>query len=1149
MQQDNPQHSVRDQILREFKLTSLAINNRTSVFLLAILIIAMGLFAYTAMPREAFPEIVQPTIYVGTTYPGNSPKDIENLVTRPLEKKITTISGIKNLKSTSIQDYSTIIVEFNLDKDVKEALQEVKDQVDKAQSDLPKDDLLETDVFELDFSNIPVMYVNLYGNYNNTELRKYAEQLQDKIEKFPEVSEVEIQGLIEQEVNIDLNPIKMEYLMVTFKDIEDAMTQENMNMSGGDLLSDGFRRNIRIVGEFADVSEMEEIIVKREGGNIIYLRDIADVSFGFKDRDSYARMNTESVVTLAIKKQSGQNIVNAATKVKAAVEEAQARSFPEDLKVVITGDQSKQTDETVASLENNIISGVILVTTVLFFFLGLRSALFVGIAIPMSMLMGIVILNALGITLNMMVLFSLILALGMLVDNGIVTVENIYRLRTQGMSLKDAAKYGAGEVAWPIIASTATTVAAFMPLLFWKSLMGEFMKYLPLTLIITLSSSLFVALVVNPAIAAKYLKGGTEFEKKGKPTWKFWVAVVVLLLVGVPLMVKGRMDASPGMTALGTGLTLLSIMTPLHRFVMEPISYFVMDVVLVKIEKNYSKFLGFWLRGRKPVTLFVICLFLMVGAQAWYFGSDPKVEFFPETDPRYINVFVEMPIGTDIEDTDKMTQQVEAVVLDVLKPDMDIVEAVLAQVGKGTSDPMRGVEMGSSPNKGRVNVSFLEFEERLGRNTWEIMERIREEVRQIPGAIITVDKDPTGPPVGFPINIEVSGEDFEQLTAVANNLRQQLNRLEIPGVEGLKTDLETGKPELNITVDRELARRYGISTIQVANEIRSALFGREISKFKQGEDDYPIVVRYSPEYRYDLSRILENKITYQHPSTGRFYQVPISSVAKLEYSSSYGSIKRLDMDRVITIYSNVLDGYNATEIVSQYEEYLQSITLPDGYTVKVTGEQQEQDESSEFLAVAFLIALFLVFLIIVAQFNSISSPFIIMSSVIFSTIGVFGGLATFKMPFVVMMTGIGIISLAGVVVNNAIVLIDYAQLLVSRRKAELELGEDEDLPRKEMEEVLVQTGVTRLRPVLLTALTTVLGLIPLAIGLNIDFVGLFTYHDPNIYVGGDNVAFWGPMSWTVIFGLIFGTFLTLVVLPAMYLMVERGKISLKKLFA
>jgi multidrug efflux pump subunit AcrB len=735
-------------------------------------------------------------------------------------------------------------------------------------------------------------------------------------------------------------------------------------------------------------------------------------------------------------------------------------------------------------------------------------------------------------------------------SNGIVTIENIYRLRSQGMSLRDAAKYGAGEVAWPIISSTATTVAAFAPLLFWKDLMGEFMKYLPLTLIITLSSSLFVALVVNPAIAAKYLKEKEDDENEPrKTTWKFWAVLVVLLIVGVILMINGRTKSLSGQTAAGTALTMIAVFTPVHRFVMERLADFIQKVLLVKLENGYSKFLGFFLRGRKPVMLFAGTLILMVATQMWYFGSEPKVEFFPETDPKYVNVFIEMPIGTDIEDTDAMTKKVETAVFEVLKPDMDIVEAVLSQVGKGTSDPMQGVDLGVNPNKGRVNISFLEFQYRNGKSTWEIMERIREKMREIPGAIISVDKDPTGPPVGYPINIEVSGEEYDQLTAVANTLKQQLTELGVPGVEGLKTDLETGKPELNIYVDRENVRRYGISTAQVATEIRTALFGKEVSKFKQGEDDYPIVIRYDQQNRYDLSRILENKITYQNPSNGRFYQVPISSVARLEYNSSFGAIKRLDMDRVITIYSNVLDGYNATEIVAEYKDYLSNIKLPEGFSVKITGEQQEQEESSEFLMFAFMIALFLVFLIIVAQFNSISSPFIIMFSVLFSTIGVFGGLATFNMPFVVLMTGIGIISLAGVVVNNAIVLIDYAQLLIQRRKAELDLPEEAELPRKELEMVIVATGKTRLRPVLLTAITTVLGLIPLAIGLNIDFIGLFTKHDPNIYIGGDNVAFWGPMSWTVIFGLSFATFLTLVVLPTMFLMVERGKSALKRIFS
>jgi multidrug efflux pump subunit AcrB len=651
-------------------------------------------------------------------------------------------------------------------------------------------------------------------------------------------------------------------------------------------------------------------------------------------------------------------------------------------------------------------------------------------------------------------------------------------------------------------------------------------------------------LVINPAIASTHLEGSKEMSKKAK--LRFWLIVGVSLTVGILLNIIGKPKGDTSLITIGTILAVIGVIALLNRYFLEPVANYVMNVLLVKLERGYGKFLAFWLKGYKPFYLFLSIIVMMIVVQGWYFGSNPKIEFFPKADPKYINVFVEMPIGTDIEETNQMALRVEKIVEKTIAKDRDIVETVLAQVGTGTADPMNGPDLGANPHKARINVNFLDFADRKGKSTAKIMEEVREAVRRVPGAIISVAQDPNGPPVGYPINIEISGDEYDQLTSIANTLKKQLTALDVPGVEGLKSDLETGKPELNIYVDREAVRRYGISTAQVAQEIRTSLFGKEISKFKEGEDDYPIVVRNAVDKRYDLSSILENKITYQNPSNGQFFQVPISAVADIQYASSYGAIKRLDMDRVVTVYSNVLDGYNATEIVEQYKEYLENVELPQGYEVKITGEQQEQSESSEFLGTAFMIALFLVFLIIVAQFNSITSPFIIMFSVIFSTIGVFGGLAMFDMPFVVMMSGIGIISLAGVVVNNAIVLIDYAVLSINRRKVDLNLSEDDILPRNELEAQIVNTGKTRLRPVLLTALTTVLGLVPLAIGLNIDFIKLVSEHDPHFYIGGDNVAFWGPMSWTVIFGLTFATFLTLVVVPAMYLLAERLKAKFRK---
>lgn len=1122
---------------KEFKLSSFAINNKTSVYVLVFIITVMGLLAYISMPRESFPEIVQPTIYIGVPYPGNSPVDMENLVTRPIEKELKTLKNVKKFKSTSIQDYSTIIIEFNSDVDPKVALQEVKDKVDKAKSELPQDLPTEPNVFELDFSEFPIMNINLSGNYSYDEFKEYAEYIQEELEKFQEISAVDIRGLLEKEVEISVDLMQMESMKITFSDIENAIKTENLSVSAGDVLTiqgDGMnRRTLRVDGEFTSPSQIENVIVKDEQQRIVFLRDIAKVTFGPVEPTSYARMDGNPVVMLDVKKKSGENLINGADNVKAFLEHAKKVKLPKDMSVVITNDQSLQTRSTVANLENSIISGVILVVMVLLFFLGLRNSLFVGVAIPLSMILGIWVLGMMGTTLNMMVLFSLILALGMLVDNGIVVVENIYRLYSEGKSKKDASKYGVGEVAIPIIASTATTLAAFMPLLFWDSIMGEFMKYLPITLIITLSASLFVGLVVNPVLTANFIK----LDEKGyrSPIKKFWRSIIIGIVVGIAFVFIIK--------PLGSLIITLTLLGVVYRFLILPAAEYFQYVAVPKLENAYRRFLLWSLSKWRPYALVGGILFLLVFVTGGYFGSNPTVLFFPDTEPKYVNVFIETPLGTDIQTTDKITRELEARVKKAVEPNRNIVETVIAQVGEGTSDPGGGeVQMGASPHKARITVSFLEYEDRVDISdvsTAVVMEDIREAVQGVPEAIISVEKNRDGPPVGKPINVEVSGENYDTLIAVSGRILEKMESANIPGVDKLKTDLEPGKPEITVIVDNEAARRYGVSTYSIAMVLRTALFGKEVSKFKQGEDDFKIQLRLRKEDRYQVDKLMNMRVTFRNPSNGQISQVPVSAVAKIEYTSSFGSVRRKDMDRVISIYSNVNEGANANEIVAQYKELLSGFPMPEGYTFKFTGEQEEQGQSLDFMIKALLIAVFLIFLIIVSQFNSVVSPFIIMFSVLFSTIGVFLGFWMFNMDFVILMCGIGIISLAGVVVNNAIVLIDYTNLLRQRKREELGLTEDEYLSFQDLQATMVDAGAVRLRPVLLTAITTVLGLIPLAIGLNIDFISLLNTGDPNIYVGGESTAFWGPMSWTVIFGLVFATFLTLVLVPVMYLLSDK----------
>lgn len=1128
---------------REFKLSTLSLNNSISVFLLSALLLLFGFYSYRTMPKESFPEITFPLIYVQTPYPGNTPADIENLITRPLEKEIKGVDGIKELNSESVQDVSVINIEFNIDVDTEKALQDVKDAVDRAKSELPSD--LEDDpvVMDIDLSRVPVLNINLSGDFSIDQLVDYAEELQDEIEELSEISEAAITGDKEKEVQVNVDLPRLKANQISFTDIQNAIAQENVNIGAGDILLGETRRSIRTDAEFEDIDQIRNIIVKHENGNIVYLKDVAEVEFTYKEVESLARLNGDQVVSLNVIKKSGENLLNATDKITEILQNAKKSYLPKNLKITTTNDQSVQTRNQISNLENSIISGVILVVLVLLFFLGLRNAIFVGLSIPFSMFICFLILSALGITLNFMVLFALILALGMLVDNAIVTIENIYRLyEEEGLSKFEAAKQGVGEIAVPIISSTATTLAAFFPLLFWDSIIGEFMGFLPKTLIIVLASSLFVALVINPVITASFIKIH-DLEKK--PNRKKGLTYAAILGgLGIILVLAQ-------VFALGNLLIISALLVIFFVYLLHPFSIWFQVKSLPRMERFYSKTINWALSGRKPIMLLLGTVVLMIFSMAFYFGSNPKVVFFPVNEPNYINVFVELPLGTDVTATDSITRRIEGKLGQILEPYDHVVESVVTNVGAETASQNDfGGGGQKTPNKARITISFVEYEFREGVLTTDIQKDVtRKLIGYIPGVTISVEKEQNGPPVGKPINIEITGDEFDQLIDIANNVVSTINDKKIGGIEGLQVDLETNKPEMLIKIDRERARRLGISTQQIALVLRTALYGTEASKYKEGEDDYPIEIRLKKEYRYDVSSLMNQLVTFRSQATGQIVQVPISAVADYEFDNSFNSIKRLDSERLITVYSNVIEGYNATEINNQLKTLLADFDLPSGYNLKFTGEQEEQQESMAFLATALLMAVALITIILVSQFNSAWKPFIIIMTVLFSTIGVFLGLGIFQMEFVAIMTGIGIVSLAGIVVNNGIVLIDFIEL--SRQRLREEAGKEDDpdyeLPDPELRDAIANAGMVRLRPVLLTAITTVLGLLPLAVGLNIDFIGLLTEYDANIYFGGDNAIFWSPMAWTVIFGLVFATFLTLVVVPVMYLLFERLNRSFRRL--
>ena len=1132
--------------LKEFSLSSIAIDNATSVFLLTFMILLFGVQSYIDMPKEQYPDAAMPTITIQSPYFGNSAEEIENLITRPIEKEVNSIVGLNSLISNSIQDFSIITAEFQSDMPSEVALLKVKEAVDKA--DLPNDLDDEPTVEDLDFSQIPIMSVNISGDYNMDILRSNAEYIQDKIEDISEVSEARMSGDQEREVKIKMDLLKMQAQKVNYTDIETAIARENVTMSGGELITNGSRRAIRVVGKFEDINEIRNLIITAEQQRPVYLKDIGEVIYGFEERTSYSRSDGEPVIALEIIKRSGENLLSTAEKIKAVIAEEE-KNLPSGISLTLFNDLSVYTKNEVSNLENSIISGVILVILVLLFFLGLRNALFVGIAIPLSMLTGIMILYLSGVTMNIVVLFGLILALGLLVDNGIVVVENIYRYKQNGYDGTSAAKYGTGEVAWPIIASTATTLAAFLPLMFWPGLMGVFMEYLPKTLIIVLSSSLFVALVINPVLTSKFMKvdvKSDDIRQKRKKTRNIVLAFLVMLVVAI--------IAHLGDVRWVRNLTLIvAFLLILNHFLLRPASFGFQNSVLPVLERGYNGFIRFVLRGKNAALTFFSTFLLMFGAIALLIISKPKVEFFPEADPLYVNIFVELPFGSDIESTNQATFEIEDKIKKVIEPYEDIVESILTLVGENTSDPNQPPVPGVTPYKARITVTFLEFKYRNGVSTRDILNEIREEIKGYPGVVVSVDQNASGPPAGKAVNLEIKGDDIDSLIVLSSVLIRDLNNTNIGGIEELKADVELEKPELLVQIDRDAARRYGISTGQVASTLRTSVFGKEVSKFKVGEDEYPIVVQLNDESRNDINGLINQRVTFRDQSNGQIKQVPISSVAKFRYSNTYNAIKRSDLQRVITIASNVLDGYNANEINADLQEYMSSYNLPLGITYEFTGEQQQQAEDSAFLSKAFLVALFIIFIIIVTQFNSIISPFIIILSVLFSTIGVFLGYAISGMTVNIIFTGVGIIALAGIVVNNAIVLIDYINLVIKRKRESLGLDSTNDMDKATVKECIIQGGATRLRPVLLTAITTVLGLIPLAIGFNFDFFGfvkeadsfnIFKEMGEQFFLGGDNTVMWGPMAWTIIYGILFATFLTLIVVPVMYWLAYNGKTSL-----
>ncbi|RTL57233.1 MAG: efflux RND transporter permease subunit [Sphingobacteriales bacterium] len=1135
----NIAHKIKD-LFKQFKPTSWVIDHTTVAYVATIAITLWGLNIFTSLPKEQYPDITLPQIYVATVYAGNSPKDVENLITRPIEKQIKAISGakIRNIKSTSIQDFSSILVEFETTVDVETAKRKVKDAVDKAKTDLPADMTTQPDVVEVAFSDFPIMFVNVSGNYDGVKLKEYAKKLQDKFEELPEVSKAEIAGAPEREIQVNVDKYKMEAAGLGFTDIANAISSENRDITAGNIKIGEMQPTIQVRGQFKTALDMHNIVIKNIYGQPIYLRDIAQVVDTVKEKESYSRLNKKDVVTLQIVKRSGENLIRTSEQVHAIIDELKKSEFPKDLDISVSGDQSTPTKISFNELINTIVIGFLFVLIVLMFFMGVSNAFFVALSVPLSVFVAFLFIPSADVivgtkvTLNFIVLFALLFGLGIIVDDAIVVIENTHRIFNNGKTpIIKAAKLAAGEVFAPVLSGTVTTLAPFFPLLFWPGIIGKFMIYLPTMLILTLTASLIVAFLINPVFATSFMKPEhyPDPEPKSalfKKKW-FWA------LVGFGLLF--HLFRIP---AFANFLLIMAVLVIFNTYLLTDWIHRFQNKFLPRIMSRYERGIKWALSGNRPgwllASVFASFLVGLVALIASIFTGRTKTDFFPSGDPPVVYVYLKMPVGTKTVVTDSVTRILENKVFSVLGENNPIVESVITNVAVGATDPFQG-ERGTQPHLGRIQISFVEFEKRHGIKTSMYVDSLRSVIKEIPGAEVSIQGQQNGPASGAPVNIEVIGDEFDDIVKTAVKLKNYLDSVNVPGVEKLKLDVDVNKPELTLTVDRERAMREGLSTGQIGGELRTALFGREASKLKDGEDEYKVQIRYTDELRNSISDLQNMKITYRDFSSGQVKQVPISNVVKFDYTNTLGGVKRKNLKRLITVYSNILQGSDPNKINLDVKKAIDNFNgKPDSITIKQTGQQEEQQESLSFLLKALVIALGMIFGVLVLQFNSVSKPFIVLNEIFFSIIGVLFGFALTGMKMPLIMVAMGIVGLAGIVVKNAILLIEFTDELRGRGY--------------KTKDAIIQAGKIRIIPVLLTALATILGLLPLAIGLNIDWLSFLRTFNPHIFLGGDSVVFWGPLSWTLIFGLIFAFFMTLLIVPSMYLISERLRRPMTKFY-
>ncbi len=1112
--------------LKELKFTSWCIDNATSIYVFAVLIIFAGITVYNNLPKELYPDVVVPTISIVTIYPGASPEDVETLITKPIEKQVKGLNGVKKVTSNSLSDVSIMTVEFGTDKDPSVCKQKVTDAVAKGKKDLPSDLKNDPQIQEFDINEQPIMNINISGDFPLDQIKKYAKDLKDRIESMKEITRVDIVGGVDREIHIDVDLYKMTEAGIGFMDIENAVQRENLNISGGEVRIGEMRRNLRVTGQFKDPHELDNLVVRSFMGTTVFLKDIAEIKDTYADKQDFAHLDHKPVVTLNVVKRSGENLINATDQIYTILDDYKTSKFPQGLQVKVTGDTSEQTRVQLHDLLNTVILGFIFVVFILMFFMGFTNAFFVGLSVPLTTLVAFLFMPGLGMTMNIMVLFSLLLALGIVVDDAIVVIENTHRIYNKyDFPLNQAAKFAAGEVFIPVLAGTLTTLAPFFPLLFWPGVIGKFMKHLPITLIITLGASLFVAFIINPVFAVSFMtKDDHGSRAKLRDYLKGFIFFAVMAVVGYATKHNG----------IGNFAVMFMGILLLYHFVLSRAIHGWQTYLWPKVNNAYRKIVRVFIKGWiGPVFVPLATLGLLVLSIVFYVISKPKVELFPSGDPNFVYVYCKLPMGTDANVTDSVTRLIEQRVYKVIGEHNPDVTSVISNVGVGAGDPQNPDKV-ATPNKSKVTVAFIKYSERKISHTAIWLDSIQNVFKRegIAGAEISVEKEADGPPVGKPINIEISGDDFAVMQRLSNQLKSQIDKENIAGIDELKSDLQISKPEIIVEVDKEKMQREGISLGQVGSELRTALFGKEVSKFRDKNEDAPIQLRLRAEDRQQVEQLMNVNISFMDMSLGAFRQVPISAIANVRYTNSISVINRKNQKRVITLASDLSGGHAANEIIPQIELIIANMDIPEGYSIKMTGQEEEMQETMSFLILAFGGAFALMFLILVTQFNSIIKPMIIATTVIFSLIGVAIGFTITHKTLSVIMNGVGIFALAGIVIRNGILLLEFIDELRGRGL--------------EVSEAVVEGGATRMTPVILTASAAILGLIPLAIGLNMDFETLFTQFNPHFYLGGDNVVFWGPLAWTMIFGLLMATFLTLLVVPAMYMLGYKVRARLEK---